>query len=96
MRGLLPMHWVARGVLALLLALAGITALAHAAEHLDSDSNCPMCVQGHASGPILSRVPLAPLPPAPAERAPEALIPPLENGRHTTPCAGRAPPTVLV
>ena len=95
MRGPIWKHWIPRGILVVLLLLVGLASLVHAAEHVESDSNCPICVQGHACGPILGRVPVVTLPPAPAERATVAALPVLENGRHASPCVGRAPPFAI-
>lgn len=91
-------HWtqcIRRGSVVLLLALAGFVSLAHAAQHLGEVSDCPMCVQGHASGPILERALVAALPTAPVVRAKSPTLPALENGRHTSPHAGRAPPSAI-
>ena len=95
MRGSSWTQCVCRIPVVLLLALAGFVSLAHAAQHAGEDSGCPSCLQGHACRPILGRALVAALPPVPAIRIQVPTLPVPESGRHTSPRAGRAPPTAI-
>jgi hypothetical protein len=83
---------VGRGILVLLLLVAGFIPTLHAAKHDDPENHCLVCIVAHAGQSALLRQSVSLGPTPDVEYLPASDTRLAEHDRHWSPVSGRAPP----